>query len=82
MYTRQITVVPESGRYEDIEIDVNEALLKLAKEEGQEPQSITVLNNYCGSFGLGGSRTLMVVFGGNDLRPRQRHSRPNFFPGE
>ena len=83
MYTRNVTVVPESGRYEDIEVDVNEALSKLEKHEGQEPKSVAVLSNDYGSFGLGGSRTLMVVFSGNDPRPKQRnHPRPNFLPGE
>ena len=68
MYTRHIPVSPKSNRYSDIEVDVNEALKKLEKDERQEPQSVSVLDNYGGI----GSMSLMVVFKGTDRKPKKR----------
>ncbi|MBX4190404.1 hypothetical protein KW791_03885 [Candidatus Parcubacteria bacterium] len=69
MYTRRINVGLTTFNKEEIEIDINESLTKLEKEEGQEPKSCSVVE------AKNNKMTLLAFFEGEDPKPKKRQEQ-------
>lgn len=66
MYTRKLIVPLKSYNPDEIEIDINEKLVKLEEEEKQESQSVSVIKD------MESTIVLLVAFKGSDPHPKRR----------